>query len=117
MKNAMQQAMKGRTVTPKQQAVLDSIQAKTIVLVKEELDWESFEPLYIRLYRDHFTQQEIDGMIAFYQSPTGQALITKMPAIMQESVAEAQKRMTVLLPKLEKIQQDGLAELKAQSAE
>ena len=115
MKNAMQQALQGQTVTPKQQKIIDDMQGKTVAVLKEELNWESLEPLYIQIYSESFSQEEIDGMLAFYETPAGQALIKKMPVVMQKSMVEMQKRMGTLMQKLQKIQQDALGELKKQS--
>jgi hypothetical protein len=115
MKNAMQQALQGQTVTPKQQKVIDDMQTKTVAVLKEELNWESLEPLYIQIYSESFSQEEIDGMLTFYETPAGQALIKKMPVVMQKSMVEMQKRMGTLMQKLQKIQQDALSELKTQS--
>ena len=36
------------------------------------------------IYNTHYTDAEIDGMIAFYESEVGQATIKKMPVIMGE---------------------------------
>ena len=55
-------------------------------------------------------------MLAFYKTPTGRALIKKMPVVMQKSMTEMQKRMVPLMEKLHKIQQEALGELKNQSA-
>jgi hypothetical protein len=115
MKNAMKQLPQGKAVTPEQQKTLDSMQSKMDALLKQELNWDSLEPLYIQIYRESFTQEEINGMLAFYETPVGQALIKKMPAVMQKSMTEMQKRMATLIPKFQKIQQDTLSELKAQA--
>lgn len=113
MKNAMQQALRGHSITPKQQKVIDGMQAKTVALLKQELDWRSLEPMYIRLYRDSFTQDEVNGMLAFYRTPAGQAVIRKMPVLMRNTMVEMQQRIAVLMPKLQKIEKETLAEIKA----
>lgn len=113
MKNAMKQLPQGKAITPEQQKTLDSMQSKMDALLKQELNWDSLEPLYVQIYRESFTQEEINGMLAFYETPVGQALIKKMPAVMQKSMTEMQKRMATLIPKFQKIQQDTLSELKA----
>lgn len=116
MKDAMQKALQGQAITEKQQKVIDTMQSKTIAVLKEELNWDSLEPLYMQIYRESFTQEEIDGMLAFYETPAGQALIKKMPIVMQKSTVEMQKRVGGLMQKLQKIQQDAMTELKAQTA-
>jgi hypothetical protein len=115
MKNAMKQLPQGQAVTPEQQKILDTMQSKMDALLKQELNWQSLEPLYIQIYRESFTQEEINGMLAFYETPVGQALIKKMPTVMQKSMTEMQKRMATLIPKFQKIQQDALSELKSQA--
>lgn len=115
MKNAMQQALQGQSVTPQQQKVIDDMQSKSMTVIKEELNWESLEPLYVQIYSESFTQDEIDGMLTFYETPAGQALIKKMPTVMQKSTMEMRKRMGTLMQKLQKIQQDALGELKTES--
>ena len=116
MNDSLQQVLQGQPVTPKQQKILDNMQSKVITLLKQEYNWDYLEPLYIRIYRESFTQEEINGMLAFYKTPTGRALIKKMPVVMQKSMTEMQKRMVPLMEKLHKIQQEALGELKNQSA-
>ncbi|TAK90143.1 MAG: DUF2059 domain-containing protein [Burkholderiaceae bacterium] len=113
MKNAVQQALQGKPVTPKEQKILDNMQGKTIALLRQELGWENLEPLYIRVYHDSFTQDEVDGMLAFYTSPPGAAVVKKMPVVMQKTMSEMQTRMGPLMQKLQKIQQESIDELKS----
>jgi hypothetical protein len=37
-----------------------------------------------QVYAEHFTDADIDNMISFYQSPTGQKLTDAMPQVMRE---------------------------------
>lgn len=116
MENSMRQALQGKSLAPDQQKAFDNMRAKSVALLKQELSWDSLEPFYIRMYRDSFTQEEINGMLAFYKTPSGQAVIKKMPAVMQGAMVEMQKRMGTLMPKLQQIQKETLAELKAEPA-
>ncbi len=113
MRNTMQQSLQGKTVTPEQQQIIDDMRSKTVALMKKELGWDNLEPIYLRIYRDSFTQEEIDGMLALYRTPAGQALVKKMPVVMQRSALEMQGRMETLMRELRKIQQESLRELKA----
>ncbi len=117
MKNGMQQELHGQTITPDQQKIIDGMRPKIVALLKQELTWESLEPFYMRTFRDSFTQEEVDGMLAFYKTPAGQAVIKKMPLVMQSSMVEMQKRMGSIFPKLQKLEQETLAELKAQATD
>ena len=81
--------------------------------MKELLDWKKLEPVYVRIYQKSFSQEEVDGMIAFYKTPAGQAVIGKMPAVMQNTMDEMQQMMTPVMQKMQRMQQDVAAEMKA----
>ena len=46
-----------------------------------------FEALLVPVYDRHFTQEEVDGLVAFYESPLGKKTVEKMPAVMGEAMA------------------------------
>jgi len=47
--------------------------------------------LLIPIYSRHYTQQELNGLIAFYQTPLGQKVVSELPQISQESMAVGQQ--------------------------
>lgn len=49
----------------------------------------------VPVYQKHFTKGDIDQLVAFYGSPTGQKILRQMPAIM----AEAMQTMTPVMTK------------------
>ena len=57
--------------------------------------------------REIYTQEEIDGMIAFYGSPVGQAVVAKNPHLIKKSMSEIAVSQTALA---EKIAQNHLPE-------
>jgi hypothetical protein len=89
------------------------MRAKMMVVLGAELDWNTLEPIYIDIYTQSFTQHEIDGMIAFYKSEPGRAVLAKMPLVMQKTMLAMQTRMTTMMPKIEKIRLDAVTQLKA----
>jgi uncharacterized protein len=112
MANAMQTAQKGQTLTPERQAILDRMRQKMAVAVGESLNWDTLLPIYVRTYQASLTQDELNGIIDFYQSPAGQAYTKKMPLIMQNVMTEMQGMMKPLQQKLADIQKETLQELK-----
>jgi uncharacterized protein len=116
MKASMQQAFKGQIITPKQQKLIDDMQNKIIAILKQEMNWEMLEPLCAQIYRDSFTQQEVDGMLAFYKSPSGKAVIKKMPLVMQNTLTAMQERMRPIVQKMRKMEEEAIAEMKADAA-
>jgi len=49
------------------------------------------------VYGEVFTEQELDGILTFYRSPTGQSLLAKMPQTMGRSVQFSQTWLTKTL--------------------
>jgi hypothetical protein len=39
-------------------------------------------------YQKHFSKSDIDAMLTFYASPTGQKILNEMPAIMAETMQD-----------------------------
>jgi hypothetical protein len=115
MQASMQQAIAGHPVTPEQQKIIDETRTKLVALYKEDMTWSSLEPTVIAIYRKSFTEAEVKGMIGFYRSPAGKAVVAKMPVVLQATMEAAHTRMTTLMPKLQQLQQDTTARLKAAS--
>ena len=109
MKTQMQQATAGKTITPADQANMDKGQAKGMEVLKSELSWDKLEPMYVQVYTQSFTQSEVEGIVAFYKTPAGQALVNKMPAVMQNTSTIMQQRMAGLMPKMMAAMQESAA--------
>lgn len=114
MKQVMQQATQGQRITPEIQKDIDKRQAEFMAAFKEILDWSKLEPMYVRVYQKSFTQNEVDGLVAFYKTPSGQALINKMPVVMQNTLTEVQQMMQPMMQKVQRMQEDVVAEIQAQ---
>ena len=113
MRTAMNQALAGKVPTAEEQAVLDDMNRKLVTLMQREMRWDILEPKFIALYRQSFTEQEIAGMLSFYRTPAGQAVITKMPVVMQHTMATLQDLMGTMVPQMQAIQNEALQKLKA----
>jgi hypothetical protein len=112
-KTSAQRMLAGAPPTPEQRRIIDDLQAQTLALFRAEMTWESLEPVFVDAYVHTFTQKEIDGMLAFYKSDAGQAMIKKMPALMQSSMQAVQGRMAGLQAKLQQLQRDTYEKIKA----
>jgi hypothetical protein len=47
--------------------------------------WDEVLQAMVPVYQKHFTKGDIDHLVAFYSTPTGQKLIRELPAITAES--------------------------------
>ena len=106
MRKSMEEFQKDSALSPRQQAVLDTWPKRFAQLVREEMSWEQMKPDIVRIYQESFDQTEIDGLTAFYESPLGQSVISKMPLVMQKSLAMSQAQMTRLMPKMREVIED-----------
>lgn len=113
MRGQSAQAMQGKTPNAAQQAILDGFLAKGAALMREEFAWSKLEPVFLRIYAEALTQEEIEGMIAFYKTPAGQAAIKKMPVVMQKTMGEMQAIMGPFMQKFQQLGQETGAKLKA----
>jgi len=117
MKASIQQAMKGKPLSADEQAILDRQQAKMTAIMKEELSWEKMKDLYVQAYRETFSQEEIDGLIAFYQTPVGRSFVSKQPELMKRTMTIMQKRLAPMVQRIQKISEETVAELQKARAE
>ncbi|HLP06698.1 MAG TPA: DUF2059 domain-containing protein [Opitutaceae bacterium] len=113
IQQSIDQSLHGQQVTPEQKAAIDKYKAKSVAIMHEELAWTKLEPLYTRIYRESLTQEEVDGIIAIYKTPAGQAMVKKLPLVMQKVMAEMPAMMNPLMQKLQAAAQEFAAEMQA----
>lgn len=116
MQSAHDQALADREHSPEAEAVLTRMRDRVTELLQREIDWAVIEPIYIKIYAESLTQEEVDGMIAFYRTPVGQSVIAKLPNLVQRSMASVQARMSPLMQKLQAIEHETTRELEALAA-
>jgi hypothetical protein len=95
-----------------QQQILDDMSAELTSLVRHEISWESVRPMMVEVYRNTFSAHEVDEMVKFYQSPTGQAVIAKLPAAMTQAMQAMQQHVSALTPRLAQLHRETLSALK-----
>jgi hypothetical protein len=92
--------------TPEQTAKAREIQDKILDLVKSRISWDKMRPSYIKLYSETFSEEEIGGMLAFYESPAGRAMLAKMPTLLTKLIEVAQAQMNDLQPEIQRIMRE-----------
>ena len=112
MRQGMEQSLQGKPLNAEQRRILDAVPAKFVAVIRAEFNWDKMKPQYVQLYRDTFEQDEVDGLVAFYASPAGQAFVNKMPVVMQKSFSISQSLMQSLTPKIAAAIKDAMAEAK-----
>ncbi len=87
---------------------------KLNALVAESYNWTKLEPEYETVYADLYTEDELDGILAFYKSPVGQAYLSKTPEATRQVLQISKQQFDALTPQIEKLTEDYVAHLKAQ---
>jgi hypothetical protein len=57
----------------------------------KDMPFDEMKQAMVPTYQKHFTKGDMDGLVTFYTSPTGQKLLREMPAITAEA-------MTAIMP-------------------
>ena len=97
--------------------LMEQYRQKMIDLVADHLQWSRLKPKIVTIYAESFTEEELNGILAFYASPAGHALVDKMPGLVTKSMEISQKEMETLQPEIQRLSDELLAKLKAQTKE
>tara|TARA_B100002049_G_C16046948_1_gene361639 strand:- start:400 stop:897 length:498 start_codon:yes stop_codon:yes gene_type:complete len=103
-------------IKPSEQPIFDKYYKEMTLILKEEVSWTKMKPHVLAIYDKNFTEQQIDDIVEFYETPTGQAMLNKMPEITQQSVQISQQLLQRALPRIQATSAELAAELKAQRA-
>lgn len=91
----------GKEMTEEQKAEVARIQAKTQEIVRKALSWEEMRPVYLDVYKKTYTREDVRAITKFYESPAGQRMLDKNPALMQNVMTAVQQKMVPMLEELQ----------------
>lgn len=66
------------------------------------MDWDQMIQAMVPVYQKHFAKADLDALIVFYSSPTGQKVLQEMPEIMADTMAAV---MPILRKHIEDVQE------------
>lgn len=107
-----EQALGGKTLNDAERRAIDNMTKKAAEIVRQELTWDKLRPIYINIYQESLTQEDIDGLVAFYRSPAGDAMVKKMPLVGQKTMGAVQAMIGPMMKKLQSAQAEAMAEIK-----
>jgi hypothetical protein len=67
-----------------------------------DMPWDEMMQATIPAYQKHLTRGDVNQLVAFYSSPTGQKLLRELPAMMADAM---QAMMPIMQDYMEKVQQ------------
>ena len=92
--------------TPQQKARRQEALDKIAKLTKDRM--RKVRPDLVKAYTETFTDEEIDGLLAFYESPAGKASITKIPAVNARLGSIIQNELNAIGAEINKLAEDTL---------
>ena len=111
---AMAQSAPGaQPMTPEQKKLAQDFMEKSMKVVNGSVGWTILEPEYVKLYASTYSEPEIDGILAFYKSAVGQAMLAKTPALSAGGMQIVRSRMGDFQPKLQALQREYVKQLAA----
>jgi uncharacterized protein len=110
--SSIKEASQGQTITPERQAVLDRMREKIVAAYDEAYNGQAMQMVMVRVYQATYTQDDVDGLIAFYKTPAGQALINKSPLMMQNMMDEMRALMRPMIQRIGQIKKEAEQEMK-----
>jgi uncharacterized protein len=72
------------STTENDRRLFAAIVGKLGQLMREEMSWEIMRPVYVRMYKDTLTQDEMDGLVAYVSSPEGKAVYERIISQMEK---------------------------------
>lgn len=94
--------------------VFERYMQKLSALMREEMTWEKMKGPITEIYVTHYTEDEIDALLAFYSSEAGRSILKKMPAVLRDSMQISQNMLVRFMPRMRALVQEMSAELIAE---
>ena len=113
MQNMMRQQMSHQAGGEEAAKLYDQVMPKVNAIIREEFSWTKLRPGFAQVYNETFTQAEVDGLITFYQTPIGKALVQKTPQLAQRSMMMMQQRVPQLMQRIQTIAREEVGKARA----
>jgi hypothetical protein len=88
---------------------------KTVDDMLKDMPIDELIDSMIPVYQKHFTKGDMDGLVAFYSSPTGQKIVKEMPAITAESMQASSGIIQKMAAQMMQRVQDDVAQVQKSS--
>ncbi len=96
---------------------LEPFKATIMKFLRKYVSYESIKPEMVKLYTDNFTAAEITEIVAFYETPTGQKAMRKMPELMQQGSLIGLRRVQENTAELQDMLMEDAARIAAEKEE
>lgn len=84
--------------TPEQKKITQDYLTQMGTIAQKAASWDVVHPKIVDVYMQSFTEPELDGILAFYKTPAGQALVEKTPEVSTKTIGILQSTVGAMEP-------------------
>ena len=84
--------------TPEQKKITQDYLDQMGTIAAKGASWDAVHPKLVALYMQAFTEPDLDGILTFYKTPAGQALVTKTPEVSGQTIQILQSTISAMEP-------------------
>ncbi len=95
-------------------ALLERYQAQANTALDKAIGWDKLKPDLVALYTSQFSETELNQLIAFYESPLGKKMLSKLPELNARSAQLTQVKLESAVPEVNNLLSEMTAELEKQ---
>jgi hypothetical protein len=103
MRKTLDETAGGRSLSEAQRVAYERGRERMVAVMATRYNWDSMREIYLRIYQATFTQDELNGIVAFYRSPAGAAFVNKTPLLQQNLLRETQDWMRPMIKEFQAI--------------
>lgn len=70
-------------------------------IAMKKFTWNKMKGMFVDIYAEVFTVEELEGMIAFYESPIGRKFLKKQPQLAAATMKKMQIVMQEMMPEIQ----------------
>ncbi len=116
LQSSLNRSLKGKPATAYQIGIVKQAKDDISALIHNRLSWQNMKPVFIQSYQKTFSQDEINGILEFYQTDAGKALLNKLPTAINTSVELMESQLKDMSPEIDKIRQAAIDKMKGVNA-
>lgn len=99
------------------QADFQEFQRRMFALMAAHMSWQTMKPVYVEMYDETFTIDELQPLVAFFKSPAGQAFVDKTPVLMANTMKRMQRVTADMMPDIQKLSAEFAQQMKQKYAD
>ncbi len=93
-------------------ADIQDFERRLMALTAAHMSWQTMKPIYVAMYDETFTADELQPLVVFFKSPAGQAYVDKMPLLVGNTMKRMQQVIAEMMPDIQKLNAEFIQQMK-----